>query len=135
MAYAEYHFTLKSKELRGAGQPNILQIGLDSDDDITPMKTNLEALFNATVVSVDKLISSNYAQPYPDGTNKMYRGAMWDDAGQEGQIIIKDVLVADTPGTLETGLIAAGLKFLANGVEVVPTSINLYRITPGKFRP
>lgn len=73
MAVAEYIFSMKSEEEQGASQPNIVRVDLASDADASTFATNLETLFSADVVSIDKLVQSNYTLPYPAGTDRAWR--------------------------------------------------------------
>lgn len=124
-----YRFSLKSEELRGAGQPNILYIMLEDDADAALMKTNLEVLFAADVVTIDKVLARDYSQPYPAGSSRVLRGAMWDDSFHEAQMMLYNVSAATNEKTLAAALIAAGLK-MPTGTDNDVVSLNFYDITP-----
>lgn len=132
MPYSKYMFSLKSAEDRGAGQPNIVHIGLLSDDDADVFKTNLESAFAADVVTVNKILSSDYTLPYPAGVSKQVRLAMWAGA-QEAQARIQNFDVA--AGDLDqlcADLITAGIR-LPVGAMPLATFINGYYIQPQAF--
>lgn len=131
MAYKVYNISLKSKELRGATQPNIIRLAFNSDADALTFKTNLEQLFAAKVVSVDVALSSDHTLPYPAGTNRQARCAMWDDAGQTNQLRILDLVDGFEPKAFSDNLIAAGILIKAGGTFHAPTRINAYDMEPG----
>lgn len=77
----KYRFSLKSEELRGAQQPNILYMELASDADAVIFAGNLEAIFAADVVTVDVQLAENFSLPYPAGTNTEFRMVFRDATG------------------------------------------------------
>lgn len=83
MPAAIYDFALKSEEVHGASQPNILRIGLASDADAAIFAANLESLFSADVVTANKKMDGGlYTKPYPAGTDRTWRVSMKSDENQ-----------------------------------------------------
>jgi len=68
-----YRFTLKSEEQEGAGQSNNIYIDLASDADAVIFAENVESLFMAEVVTIDKVVASDYTTTYPAGTDTDWR--------------------------------------------------------------
>lgn len=93
MAYTVYTFSLKSEEERGASQPNIARLAFDSDADALLFGENLESLFSAKLLSINKRLSSNYTLPYPAGTGIQGRCALWTSA-QEYQMRLRELVTA-----------------------------------------
>lgn len=79
MAYQTYRFSLRSEETRGAAQPNIIRILLNSDADAAIFADNLASMFDAEVETIDTVILEDYALPYPTGTNVEARFVMRDN--------------------------------------------------------
>lgn len=132
MPYSKYTFSLKSAEDRGATQPNIIGMGLLSDADADIFKSNLEAAFAADVVTVNKVLSSDYTLPYPAGVSKQVRLAMWAGA-QEAQARVQnwDVAAGDIDAFC-AALVAAAIR-LPVGAMPLATFINGYFIQPQQF--
>lgn len=128
-----YRITLKSEEQRGATQPNIIELGFDTDDDATTFAANCELMFNAQAVSVDKLLSSDYSLPYPAGTDGMTRTAITDGAGHWMNIRVFDTPAAFAPVARAAALIAAGIQIPSpDGTTFVDaTTANVQVFNPG----
>jgi len=124
-----YRFSLKSEELRGAGQPNIVRMNLASDADAILFAGNLEVAFAADVVTVDLETPGNYAIPYPVGTGRVYRVAMRDATSHWYNEFLQDVLVANDPSTLAAQLVADGILLPTNKGAAVQVIITDF--TPG----
>lgn len=120
----KYRFSLKSEELRGASQPNILYVELASDGDATIFASNLEAVFSADCVTVDSELSTNYALPYPAGSNREFRMVMRDATGIVQTERLYDVSDTTVPKTFSDALIAA------SGFLILPRSVGGV-VTPG----
>jgi hypothetical protein len=130
MAHATYRSTFKSREQRSASQPNIIELDFASDDDAIAFGTNAALVIGAKLVSVDKVLSKDYALPYPDGKNAMTRTAITDGAGGWQQVRIYDTPDAFAPITRQAALIASG--FLLDPYATVPTSVTSQTFTPGE---
>jgi hypothetical protein len=125
-----YRFALKSEELYGAGQPNILEVGLASDADALIFKDNLELSFDGIVISVDTKLASDYTLPYPTGSNRELRGVMRDAVAGTETFRLYNVDPAYNDQTLAVALIAAGLLLPRSFTAAV--SINFAEFYPGK---
>lgn len=125
-----YRFALKSEELYGASQPNILEVGLASDADALIFKDNLNLAFDADVISVDAKLASDYSLPYPLGSNRELRGVMRDAVAGTETFRLYNVDPAYDDQALAAALIAAGL-LLPRSLTAV-TSINFAEFYPGQ---
>jgi len=128
-----YRITMKSQEERGATQPNIIELGFASDADALAFGDNLNLCIAGQVVSIDKLLSSDYSLPYPAGSDAMTRSALNDGAGHWLNIRVFDTPPAFAPVTRAAALIAAGFKIVTPDLqnEYTPTSCNVQVFTPG----
>lgn len=104
-----YRVSLKSEELYGAGQPNILEVGLASDADAAIFQANCALIFGADVVSVDAKLASDYTLPYPAGSDVSVRGVMRDGVAGTETFSLFNLDPAYSLDTLGAGLITAGL--------------------------
>lgn len=116
MPYATYNFSMKSEENLGASTPNILQMSLASDDDALAFKDNLDALIDGKVVTVTKILSENYSEPYPAGTNRSLRVALWTDDGATEQMRVPFLASGATVETALDALVTAGIELPSFGV-------------------
>lgn len=132
MAYKVYRITLKSEEQRGSGKPNIVELMLNSDADAVTFGANLELLTQAKVVSIDAVVSTNYALPYPAGKDKMVRCAAWLSP-YEYSFRVYDVPDAFDINARPAALIAAGFQMVSpdRATFRVPDVINVQVFTPG----
>lgn len=124
MAYQKYRFTLKSEELRGAGTPNIVYMLLNSDADAAIFADNLEKVFDANVVTVDVEIATNYALPYPQGTNREFRMVFRD-----GSFIVQTERIYNVLPNVSTDTFSASLVAAANYLILPKASGGV--VTPG----
>lgn len=130
MAYEVYTFSLKSEEERGATQPNIARIALDSDADALQFGENLESLFSAKLLSINKRVSENYSLPYPAGTGVQGRCALWTSA-QEYQMRLRELVVAHD-AVPNVDLLALSANLVTHGIclpiGTLPAadSVNIY---------
>lgn len=100
---------MKSEEQRGASQPNIIRLAFNSDADALTFAANAELVFAADVQTIDTVLRSNYALPYPAGTNVEYRFVMRDAVGHVQTERVYDVLSATTAAAFATALTSSGL--------------------------
>ncbi len=131
MAFNRYRFTLKSEELRGAGQPNIIYVGLASDADAATFAGNLEVAYAADVVTVDSEIATNYALPYPVGTGSLVRMVMRSATGIVDTEYFYDLKAGSDVSALSSQLITDGI-LLPVGTLPAAASINMAVFTPGE---
>lgn len=124
-----YRITMKSMEQRGATQPNIVELGFGGDGDANTFGANLENVCLATNVSNDVTLSSNYALPYPEGTDSMTRTAITDGVGHWYNQRIYDTPAAFAPATRAAALIAAGYLIFPNGETATAANVTVF--TPG----
>lgn len=132
MAYQPYRFTLKSEEQRGAGQANIIRVELNSDADADIFASNLEALFEAEVASINTVLASNYALPYPAGTGVTARMNMFGADFQNHNQHLREIAVGADVNDMAADLMAAGILLPVVG-EPAPTAINVLVTKPGQF--
>jgi hypothetical protein len=132
MAGTTYRFTLKSEEQRGAAQPNILRINLDSDADADTFASNLQAICSAEVASIDTVISQDYTLPYPAGTGVTARMAMFGEDFTTHNQHLREWAVGADPDAMAQALLAGGI-LLPNGALPAPTAINVLVTRPGQF--
>lgn len=125
-----YRFSLKSEELYGAAQPNIIEVGLASDADALVFEGNLNLMFDALVISVDSKLASNYALPYPVGSNRELRGVMRDAVAGTETFRLYNIDPAYSSDSLAAALIADGL-LLPRSLTAC-TSINFAEFLPGQ---
>lgn len=133
MPYATYRVTFKSKENRGQGRPNTLELQFANDADAIQFGHNVAMGLGGALVSVDLVLTSNYNLPYPAGTDDMVRVAAWLSP-YEYTFRVYDVPAGFTPATRTAALIAAGFKFPSPDRTVfrVPNSMNLTEFHPGQ---
>lgn len=133
MAYNTYRITYKSREERGASQPNIIELAFDSDADAIAFGLNGQQILNASNVSVDKLLAHNYSRPYPAGSNTMTRSGITDGVGRWLQLRVFDTPAGFAPATRAAALLAAGFKgYDPDRVTLwTPTTVNVTVFTPG----
>lgn len=124
----KYVFTMKSQELRGASSLNTVQILLASDEDAELFRTNLEACFAVQVVSVDRVISEDYAGPYPAGSDWQARVALWTDDSETYQVRLKDLKTPFDAIGFSTDILAAGIMVPVGAGAVGATRANAYAI-------
>ena len=105
-----YLFSLKSKEQRGATDPNTVDVILTDAGDLDTFKDNLELMFDATVVSVNEVQETDYSLPYPAGTGNTFRGTARDSVGRVYTFYIPDVEEDMSVAGFKDALIAAGAK-------------------------
>jgi len=131
MAYQTYRISFKSKENRGQGRPNTVELQFDSDADAIAFGENCMLLMGANLVSVDLVLSTNYTLPYPAGTNGMVRCAAWLSP-YTYNFRVFDIDPAFVPATRVAALIAAGFKFPSPDRTVfrAPSVINLQQFSP-----
>jgi hypothetical protein len=124
---------MKSREQRGASAPNIIELKFNSDADALQFGLNLEQITSCKVVSIDKLLSSNYTLPYPAGTDAMSRTALTDGASHWQNMRIYDTPGAFAPATRAAALIASGFKMVApdRATTWTPTTANIQVFNPG----
>jgi len=134
MAYEIYTFSLKSQEQEGATKPNIIRIGLNSEADADQFKTNLENAFSADVVTVNKVLQSDYSLPYPDGTDAQARMAVWDVLSQTTNLRLRDWKHDTNVIDFADALVAAGLKTGPNGDDQPAVSVNVTIFRPTQFQ-
>lgn len=120
-----YRFSLKSEELYGAGQPNILEVGLASDADAAIFQANLQLMIDGDVVSVDAKLASDYTLPYPAGSDVSVRGVMRDAVAGTETFSLFNLDPAYSLDMLASGLITAGL--LLPRSFTAATSVSFYK--------
>jgi len=108
MAYQTYRFAMKSEEQRGASQANICRVALNSDADALLFAANLELVFAADVQTIDTVLRSNYALPYPVGTNLEMRFVMRDAVGRVQTERLYDMASGFDVEALAAGIVASG---------------------------
>jgi len=132
MAYKKYVFTCKSQEQEGASSLNSVSVRLNSDEDAITFAANLESLFSVNVITIDYVLSDDYALPYPAGTAYNARLAMWTDTGRTSQARIRNIKAGIDWEVKETALIAAGLYVDDGGAtDALITTINTTLFKPG----
>lgn len=131
MAYQKYRFSMKSEELRGAGQPNIAYVMLNSDADAILFAQNLEVAYQADVVTVDLERATNYTLPYPAGSNSLTRLVLRDDFGHVDTEYIYDFKAGADAAALASALIGAGVLLPGFGFHPA-TSVQVTVFTPGE---
>lgn len=119
MAYARYRLTMKSEEQEGASQPNIVDVYLSSDADAFTMADNLETAFAADVVSIDKELTTDYALPYPDGTERLWRFVMRDSLGNVQTERLYNVDPAASDSAFAAAIVAAPTYLLVPSGNVI----------------
>jgi hypothetical protein len=129
--YPVYRFTLKSAEQLAAAQLNTLYVGLASTDDVSTFATNVENIFSANVASVDQVLASDYALPYPAGTGILWRLVLRDAVGRVQTIVLNDVLADANPATFAQDLVASDLLLYPYGSKVTSCQISVFQ--PGAF--
>lgn len=128
-----YRVTYKSEEQRGASQLNTIELAFASDSDALAFGHNGEIILEAHLVSVTKLIASNYSLPYPVGTDGMTRTAITDGHGHWQNVRIYDTPASFNPVTRAAALIASGFEIVAPDESLfwTPTSANIQVFNPG----
>ena len=126
-----YRFTLKSEEQLGASQMNTLLAGLSDTSDVSLFAGNIENIFQANVATIDEVISTNYALPYPSGTGTLWRLVLRDAVGHVQTQYLYDISSTAVPQTVAADLISAGILMYPYGTAV--TSIQVSAFTPGEY--
>lgn len=134
MATGIYRITLKSDEQKGASSPNIIEIGLASDADASTIGNNFAQLCSASFTSADSELTTNYALPYPAGTEWSGRCAFGNAAGYRQNVPWSNAKVPFDPSTRVPALIAAGWLMVGyqNSIHSAPTYGNaqLFMLQP-----
>lgn len=132
MSYARYIHTLKSKEQRGATQPNIVRLGFNSDADALTFKDNLNSVVSGHVATVNKILSEDYSRPYPAGNGWNARFAFRSATGVGWQMRLYDIIPDTDLSGLADDLIAAGIRAPWDDGPVA-TSVVITMFPPSTF--
>lgn len=116
MAYRSYRFSMRSEESRGASQPNIVRVALNSDADAATFADNLALVFDAEVETIDTILRSDYSLPYPAGTNTEVRFVMRDaDSHVQTERLYDGITAFDAEGFAGAIVSSAPLLVLPRG--------------------
>lgn len=135
MAYVGYRLAMKSEEQRGASQPNICRLAFNSDADALTFAANLELVYAADVQTIDTVLRSNYALPYPAGTNLEARFVMRDSAGHVQTERLYDCISGLSVVSFGAAIVSSGALIVLpqySGFGGPVTSVQVATFQPGQ---